>query len=76
MSSPGYYINKRKKTDYTLVIYFWISCSCANFSNIDVSFHLKYEVPEWDKGSIRYFDIFHDQSIGSILSFRKPDKIL
>ena len=32
-------------------------------------------VPAWDKGLIRYFDIFHYWSHGSNLHFRKTDKL-
>ena len=33
-------------------------------------------VPEWAKGLIRYFVIFHDRVPGSNLHFQKPEKIL
>ena len=32
-------------------------------------------VPEWAKGPIRYFDIFHDRDLGSNLRFRNPEKL-
>ena len=36
----------------------------------------QWSVPSWAKDSIIYFGIFHDQSLGSNLWFRKPEKLL
>ena len=33
-------------------------------------------IPAWDKGSIRYFGIFHDWNFGSNLRFQNPEKLL
>ena len=55
-----------------------ICCSLINYHlhQIAPTFHNHCPVPAWDKGSIRYFGIFHYQALGSNLWFQNPEKLL